>query len=94
MDVCNGVMEKMDYFKGFISFILEYELVGGIIYIVCFKLVGYLVVLLVMCGLLVVDIVIWVFLEVDIICDCNFLYCENMNGDIENVYIFKVFNKL
>ena len=93
VDACNGVMEKMDYPKGLISFTSEHELAGGPTHIVRPKLVGYLVVLLVMCGLLVADIVTRVPLEVDIIRDRNSLYRENMNGDIENVYTLKVLNK-
>ncbi|HCB08675.1 MAG TPA: cytochrome c oxidase accessory protein CcoG, partial [Alteromonas sp.] len=93
VDACNGVMEKMDYPKGLISFTSEHELAGGTTHIVRPKLVGYLVVLLVMCGLLVADIVTRVPLEVDIIRDRNSLYRENMNGDIENVYTLKVLNK-
>ena len=93
VDACNGVMEKMDYPKGLISFTSEHELAGGTTHIIRPKLVGYLVVLLVMCGLLVADIVTRVPLEVDIIRDRNSLYRENMNGDIENVYTLKVLNK-
>lgn len=93
VDACNGVMEKMDYPKGLISFTSEHELAGGTTHIVRPKLVGYLVVLMVMCGLLVADIVTRVPLEVDIIRDRNSLYRENMEGQIENVYTLKVLNK-
>lgn len=87
-------MDKMGYFKGLISFIFEEELVGGKIYILCLKLIGYFVVLVVMIGLLFVNIWMCSFIEVDIICDRNLLYCEMNEGLIENVYIIKVFNKI
>ncbi|TPV57867.1 cytochrome c oxidase accessory protein CcoG [Aestuariibacter sp. GS-14] len=93
VDACNGVMEKMDYPKGLISFTSEHELNGGTTHIVRPKLIGYLVVLLVMVGLLIADIATRVPLEVDIIRDRNSLYRENLNGQIENVYTLKVLNK-
>lgn len=93
VDACNGVMEKMEYPKGLISFTSEHELNGGKTHIVRPKLVGYLVVLMVMCGLLVADIVTRVPLEVDIIRDRNSLYRETNEGLIENVYTLKVLNK-
>ncbi|MDC8829961.1 cytochrome c oxidase accessory protein CcoG [Alteromonas gilva] len=93
VDACNGVMEKMNYPKGLISFTSEHELAGGTTRILRPKLIGYFVVLLVMTGLLLADIVTRVPLEVDIIRDRNSLYRENNNGDIENVYTLKVLNK-
>ncbi|MEW9798394.1 cytochrome c oxidase accessory protein CcoG [Alteromonas sp. CYL-A6] len=93
VDACNGVMEKMGYPKGLISFTSEEELSGGKTHIVRPKLVGYLIVLLVMSGLLVANILLRVPLEVDIIRDRNSLYRETNDGLIENVYTLKVLNK-
>lgn len=86
-------MDKMGYFKGLISFMFEEWFFGGIMYIICFKFIGYFIVLFIMVGLLIVDIVIWIFFVVDIIWDRNVLYREINDGLIENVYIIKVFNK-
>ena len=93
VDACNGVMDKMGYPKGLISFTSEEELAGGKTHIVRPKLIGYLIVLIVMTGLLVADIVTRVPLEIDIIRDRNSLYRETNEGLIENVYTVKVLNK-
>ncbi|MDO6565716.1 cytochrome c oxidase accessory protein CcoG [Alteromonas sp. 1_MG-2023] len=93
VDACNGVMDKMNYPKGLISFTSEEELAGGKTHIVRPKLIGYLLVLIVMVGLLVADIATRVPLEIDIIRDRNSLYRETNEGLIENVYTIKVLNK-
>lgn len=93
VDACNGVMDKMGYPKGLISFTSEEELSGGKTHIVRPKLVGYFVVLLVMIGLLTANLMMRVPLEVDIIRDRNSLYRETNDGLIENVYTLKVLNK-
>lgn len=93
VDACNGVMEKMEYPKGLISFTSEEELNGGKTHIVRPKLVGYLIVLIVMTVLLAVHLMLRIPLEVDIIRDRNSLYRENNEGLIENVYTIKVLNK-
>lgn len=93
VDACNGVMEKMNYPKGLISFTSEEELAGGKTHIVRPKLIGYFVVLMVMTGLLFVEIMTRIPLEVDIIRDRNTLYRETNEGLIENVYTLKVLNK-
>jgi cytochrome c oxidase accessory protein FixG len=93
VDACNGVMEKMNYPKGLISFTSETELAGGTTKIVRPKLVGYFLVLILMSGLLVFEIMTRVPLEVDIIRDRNSLYRETNDGLIENVYTLKILNK-
>lgn len=93
VDACNGVMEKMNYPKGLISFTSEEQLAGGKTHIIRPKLVGYAVVLVVMTGLLVVEIATRIPLEVDIIRDRNTLFRETNDGLIENVYTLKVLNK-
>ncbi|WJG08794.1 cytochrome c oxidase accessory protein CcoG [Aliiglaciecola sp. LCG003] len=93
VDACNGVMDKMNYPKGLISFTSEHELAGGTTKIVRPKLVGYAVVLVIMVSLLVYEIMSRVPLEVDIIRDRNSLYRETNDGLIENVYSLKVLNK-
>ena len=93
VDACNGVMDKMGYPKGLISFTSEEQLAGGETHIFRPKLIGYFFVLLVMTGLLVANIMLRVPLEVDIIRDRNSLYRETNDGLIENVYTLKVLNK-
>ena len=93
VDACNGVMEKMNYPKGLISFTSEERLTGGTTHIVRPKLIGYLIVLLLMVGLLIADIATRTPLEVDLIRDRNSLYRENGKGNVENVYTIKILNK-
>lgn len=93
VDACYGVMEKMNYAKGLISFTSEEQLAGGTTHIIRPKLIGYAVVLLVMVGLLMVELYTRVPLEVDIIRDRSSLYRETNEGWIENVYTLKILNK-
>jgi cytochrome c oxidase accessory protein FixG len=93
VDACNGVMEKMNYPKGLISFTSETELAGGVTKILRPKLIGYAVVLVIMAGLLVFEIANRVPLEIDIIRDRNSLFRETGEGLIENVYTLKILNK-
>ncbi len=93
VDACNGVMDKMSYPRGLISFTSEEELAGGKTHILRPKLIGYFFVFVVMAGLLVANIMLRVPLEVDIIRDRNSLYRETNDGLIENVYTLKVLNK-
>lgn len=93
VDACNGVMEKMDYPKGLISFTSEEELSGGKTHIIRPKLIGYFIVLVIMTGLLMANIAFRSTLEVDIIRDRNSLYRETNDGLIENVYTIKILNK-
>jgi cytochrome c oxidase accessory protein FixG len=93
VDACNGVMEKMNYPKGLISFTSEHQLAGGTTKIFRPKLIGYALVLVLMTGLLVFEVLSRKPLEIDIIRDRNSLYRETGNGLIENVYTLKVLNK-
>lgn len=93
VDACNGVMDKMGYDKGLISFTSEHQLAGGVTKIIRPKLIGYAVVLTIMTSLLVFDIATRVPLAVDIIRDRNSLDRETNEGLIENVYTLKVLNK-
>lgn len=93
VDACNGVMEKMHYPKNLISFTSEHKLQGKEVHIVRPKLVGYAVVLSIMVGLLGLELLTRVPLEVDIIRDRGSLFRETNDGLIENVYTLKVLNK-
>ena len=93
VDACNGVMDKMNYPKGLISFTSETQLAGGQTKIFRPKLMGYAVVLVLMSALLVFELLSRVPLEVDVIRDRNALYRETNDGLIENVYTLKILNK-
>lgn len=93
VDACNGVMEKMNYPKDLISFTSEHRLKGKHTELIRPKLVGYVVVLAIMFGLLALELVTRVPLEVDIIRDRNALFTDTHDGLIENVYTLKILNK-
>lgn len=95
IDACDGVMEKMNYAPGLISYTTERNLesaaektkpVRG-------KLIGYVLILSVLCGALVANIVMRKPMELDIIRDRNQLYRINYEGLVENTYTLKVINK-
>ncbi|NOU51869.1 cytochrome c oxidase accessory protein CcoG [Pseudoalteromonas sp. JBTF-M23] len=95
IDACDGVMDKMNYPRGLISYTTERNLeasaektkpVRG-------KLIGYLCILLVLCGALVANITMRKPMELDIIRDRNQLYRVNFDGLVENTYTLKIINK-
>ncbi|TMO93298.1 cytochrome c oxidase accessory protein CcoG, partial [Pseudoalteromonas sp. S3178] len=57
------------------------------------KLVGYLLILVVLCVALVANITMRKPMELDIIRDRNQLYRVNYEGLIENTYTLKIINK-
>jgi cytochrome c oxidase accessory protein FixG len=93
IDACDGVMDKMNYPKGLIRYTTEHELKGKKVHFIRSKLVGYAIVLIVMCSLLVLEIVNRVPVSMDIMRDRIELAKEKFNGDIENVYTLKILNK-
>ncbi|KMT64031.1 cytochrome c oxidase accessory protein CcoG [Catenovulum maritimum] len=93
IDACDGVMDKMGYEKGLISYTTERKLEGGVTHILRSKLVGYGAVLVVMMGLFVHELYSRSAFDLDIIRDRNQLYRENFNGHIENTYTLKILNK-
>ena len=92
VDACSGVMTKMNYPQGLIRYTTEHELAGKKVHLVRSKLIGYAVVLLIMCTMVVLEIVNRVPLTLDIIRDRTELAKENFNGEIENVFTLKILN--
>lgn len=84
----------MVYLCGFICYFMENVIVGDKMCIVWLRIVVYVLLLVVFCGLFVYMVFFWVLLELDIICDCNVFFCENWEGYIENVYMLKIMNKI
>lgn len=93
VDACDGVMERMKYEKGLIRYTTEHELKGKKVHLLRPKLIGYAVVLTIMCSLLIWEISNRVPVSLDIIRDRTELAKENFNGEIENVYTLKILNK-
>ena len=93
IDACDGVMDKMGYKKGLISYTTERILEGGKSHIMRGKLVGYGVVLVVMMSLFANALITRKPFDLDIIRDRNQLYRENFDGHIENTFTLKILNK-
>ncbi|TMO76535.1 cytochrome c oxidase accessory protein CcoG [Pseudoalteromonas aurantia] len=95
IDACDGVMEKMNYAPGLISYTTERNLENSSeqTKAVRGKLVGYLLILVVLCVALVANITMRKPMELDIIRDRNQLYRVNYEGLIENTYTLKIINK-
>ncbi|BDX06618.1 cytochrome c oxidase accessory protein CcoG [Planctobacterium marinum] len=101
VDACNGVMAKMGYESGLISYTSASNLKQTDNQAVNHKqssllrpkVIGYFAVLLVMTGLLIDSVVNLAPLDLNVIRDRNILYRETPNGNIENVYTLVVMNK-
>ncbi|MGB1198051.1 MAG: cytochrome c oxidase accessory protein CcoG [Thalassotalea sp.] len=93
VDACDGVMDKMNYDRGLIRYTTEHELEGKTVHLIRPKLIGYAIVLIIMCVLLTLEIMHREPVSMDIIRDRTELAKENFNGEIENVYTLKILNK-
>lgn len=93
IDACDDTMEKMGYPKGLISYTTEHTLEGRPAKVLRPKLVGYFLVLVVVCVAFVVNLSIRSPLELDIIRDRGALYRETPEGLIENTYTLSIINK-
>ena len=85
-------MEKMDYPKGLISYTTEHKLAGGNWTWRRPKLIGYGVVLVVLCLLFSSILFMRTPVRLDVLRDRGQLYQEIAGGLIENVYILKIIN--
>jgi len=93
IDACDDTMDKMGYPKGLISYTTEHTLQGTPAKVFRPKLVGYFLVLVIVCGAFVVNLSIRKPLELDIIRDRGALYRETPEGLIENTYTLSIINK-
>jgi len=93
IDACDEVMEKMDYPPGLIRYTTEHSLAGKPTKVFRPRLFGYGTALLVMIGLFIITVGNISEVSLDIERDRNVLFRETHGGQIENVYIVKIFNK-
>ncbi len=95
IDACDGVMDKMNYPRGLISYTTERNLETPDNKTKAFrgKLAGYLLIMTVLIAALVVNVAMRKPMELDIIRDRNQLYRVNFDGLVENTYTLKVINK-
>ena len=93
IDACNGIMDKMGYEAGLISYTTEHQLAGNKWTWKRPKLIGYGIALIVMVVLFASTIVTRVPLELDVMRSRAQLYQEVPGGRIQNTYTVKVLNK-
>ena len=92
IDACDGIMDKMGYPRGLISYTTEHNLSGQKTHLLRPRLIGYAVALVVMMGLFAWAIASRSLVEVDVLKD-RVLFRENEQGHVENVYTVKLMNK-
>ncbi|WP_290622427.1 cytochrome c oxidase accessory protein CcoG [Arsukibacterium sp. UBA4203] len=93
IDACDDTMAKMGYPPGLISYTTEHSLNGKPTKILRPKLVGYFIILLVVCAAFGTNLYLRKPLELDIIRDRGALYRETPEGLIENTYTLSIINK-
>jgi cytochrome c oxidase accessory protein FixG len=93
VDACDDIMDRMGYPRGLVRYTTEHELEGKKTHIFRPRLMGYLAVLLVMCGAFVYTLTTRVPVELELIRDRGQLYVESSNNRIENIYTLKLANK-
>lgn len=93
IDACDGVMDKMGYQRGLISYTTERQLSGGFTRLFRTKLFAYSIILVVLIALFTTTLLSRTPFDLDIIRDRNQLFRENFNGEIENTYTLKVLNQ-
>jgi cytochrome c oxidase accessory protein FixG len=93
IDACDDTMDKMGYAKGLISYTTEHSLAGKTTKVVRPKLLGYFVVLLVVCAAFGWTLWSRMPAELDVVRDRGSLFRETDEGLIENTYTLKIINK-
>jgi len=91
-DVCDEVMQKMNYEKGLVRYTTQNIIDGKSSTILRPRIIVYAVLLLLISSALVYSIATRIPLELDIIRDRNALYRETNEGLIENIYTLKLIN--
>lgn len=93
VDACNGVMDKMNYAKGLISYTSENATQGKKSAVLRPKVVGYFVVFIIMMGLLTASIYTKPDMDIDVVRDRKSLFRDGVQGTIENSYTLILMNK-
>lgn len=93
IDACDDTMDKMGYAKGLISYTTEHRLQGKTTKVARPKLLGYFVVLLVVCSAFIWTLCSRMPVEMDVVRDRGSLFRETDEGLIENTYTLKIINK-
>ncbi|MCK5818943.1 MAG: cytochrome c oxidase accessory protein CcoG [Psychromonas sp.] len=93
VDACNETMDRMKYTRDLISYTSEHKLEGNKTKVLRPKIIGYGLVLLLMCGVFLFNILNVSRTDMDVLRDRMVLYRFNSQGLIENTYTLKILNK-
>jgi len=92
IDACDGIMDKMNYPRGLISYTTEHNLSGQTTKLLRPRLIGYAIALLMMMCALAMAVALRPLVGLDVSKD-RVLFREDKLGRIENVYSLKIMNK-
>jgi cytochrome c oxidase accessory protein FixG len=92
VDACNSVMKKVGYASNLISYSTENRMEGKPTHILRFRTIGYGIVMLVMCSLLIGALAFRETTDLKVIRERNSLY-QLKDGKIENIYTLKLGNR-
>ncbi len=92
IDACDGIMDKMGYPRGLISYTTEHNLSGQKTHLLRPRLIGYATALLLIIATLTTAVITRPLAGFDVSKD-RVLFRENSQGWIENVYSLKIMNK-
>ena len=93
IDVCDDVMEKMDYDKGLIRYTTINEVEGKGLHILRPRIFVYSAILVGLVIAMMWSLLVRVPVGVDITRDRNILYREAANGNLENVFKIRIMNQ-
>jgi len=93
VDACDEIMDKMNYPRGLISYTTEHNLSGEKTHMLRPRLLGYGALLVLMMSIFAITVTSLSKVSLDVARDRNVLFREVNGGNIENVYIVRIFNK-
>ena len=93
IDVCDDVMEKMNYDKGLIRYTTLNEVKGNGLHILRPRVFVYSAILIGLVVAMLWSLATRIPVSVDITRDRNILYRETSNGNLENVFKIRIMNQ-
>jgi cytochrome c oxidase accessory protein FixG len=93
IDACDDVMDKMGYGRGLVSYTSEAALAGESTKVLRPRLFGYLALIAIMLGGLLVSLNSRELVDLSVVKDRSVLYRYTSEGEVMNVYRMKITNK-
>src|SRR5690606_8302011 len=93
IDACDEVMDKMGYARGLVSYTSEAALAGEPTKVLRPRLFGYLALIAIMLGGLLVSLNSRELVDLSVVKDRSVLYRYTSEGEVMNVYRMKITNK-